>query len=1056
MSSFLDYVEEKEVVKSDPVKKISPLTSYMRWFENGRGEVPEEAESLYIGTMFNTMEDDGRTALLLNNIVNKDKFTAFNIPTDVMGKLHRKVSLKKSLTFTSSKKLDLKIIKEIREKLPHLKLSDIETMLNICDDRDALLESLNLKDSKKQKVIKTFDLLEDIITYKNNLIYDTNENIDNINKMFVCYKEDYNNYFDEEYKLLNNAIFYTIENKTNKNINEIFLDTFEDIDKIISFLNNKVVVCPVNAIMFKRFLTLDDYNKCDKSFYKYNNNAVLPILSFKDTNRLEEIDSYIDGDIKKRISKQNIFLSSDLKKSFIGGDSIITSEIKINDVNTNDESLMLVSSVHESENKRVALMFRNEDKKIIKYVDDTYTFYTGNSRRYIENIDLLNPRKISYSERYFEKKKHPYTFGLDYDVCITKSLDWKKNNKESFYELRKCYFDIEIYTNNNSPNFGDLNNEAKRFPINLITIYDNYINKYETFVFNMFSSEIDINLINENLDYKEEVDLHIYNTEEEMLNAFFDKISEEDADVYTGWNSDNFDWVYIVERCKHLGITPRNKYGMISISESNSYNKESKSINDKKSININIPYSATLDYLKLYKTFSFGKKPSYKLNAISEEELGIKKLTLDENMDNVFKENINKFIAYNINDVHLVRLIDDKVMFLNLAFNITNISNINWNGIFSKMKMLDGFFITYLYDKNKVMRTGDNNNVKQKLEGAFVRMPIKGIYEWSCDLDATQLYPSIFARFNLSIDTYIGIIDERVAYEFIYKREEFLKGSDINLEGKFSNKDFSRKDFEKFIIENKYIITICGTIFKSHEEEKSLLFDIATILGNERKNAKNKMFDNKDNPSLYARYNNEQMTYKVIMNSIYGAMCNEYFRFFNFNIAKTITSTGRELVKLAACQSNVYLNKMIELNKFEIEPIDLITSFLDMDGDILEHVIYGDSVTGDTKVNVDNQDVKIKDLFECSTPGIFLDKDKEINPVSGYIKTYDGEKEIESVFNNVMRHKTDKDLFEIETESGKIVTVTEDHSVMVERDGVLVVVKPMDILDTDLFICLSK
>ena len=172
VSSFLDYVEEKEVVKSDPVKKISPLTSYMRWFENGRGEVPEEAESLYIGTMFNTMEDDGRTALLLNNIVNKDKFTAFNIPTDVMGKLHRKVSLKKSLTFTSSKKLDLKIIKEIRNKLPHLKLSDIETMLNICDDRDALLESSNLKDSKKQKVIKTFDLLEDIITYKNNLFYD--------------------------------------------------------------------------------------------------------------------------------------------------------------------------------------------------------------------------------------------------------------------------------------------------------------------------------------------------------------------------------------------------------------------------------------------------------------------------------------------------------------------------------------------------------------------------------------------------------------------------------------------------------------------------------------------------------------------------------------------------------------------------------------------------------------------------------------------------------------------------------------------------------------------
>ena len=176
--------------------------------------------------------------------------------------------------------------------------------------------------------------------------------------------------------------------------------------------------------------------------------------------------------------------------------------------------------------------------------------------------------------------------------------------------------------------------------------------------------------------HEDKLRIHIFDDERDMLNAYMDLIDEIDPDFIATYNGDGFDHPFMIERCKYLGIEYKNKYGKITMNE--------------RFGNPEIPFMNSADYLYMYKEMSFGKRESYSLKFISNYELGITKVELGDDMDTVFENTPNKFIAYNIMDVHLTRMLDEKLKYIDMHYNIMHKTNVGWAESFSTLRLIDG------------------------------------------------------------------------------------------------------------------------------------------------------------------------------------------------------------------------------------------------------------------------------------------------------------------------------------------------------------------------------
>jgi len=331
------------------------------------------------------------------------------------------------------------------------------------------------------------------------------------------------------------------------------------------------------------------------------------------------------------------------------------------------------------------------------------------------------------------------------------------------------------------------------------------------------------------------------------------------------------------------------------------------------------------------------------------------------------------------------------------------------------------------------------------------------------------MYPTIICRFNLSPDTYVGTIPDDEAYLFVYSRQKFLdKTSPILFTDKTGNTTMmNRTDFEKWVLDRKYIMAICGAMYKSHEEEVSPLYEMVDLILTKRKEYKAKMLtalEQKDD-KLYDRYWNAQTTYKVIANSLYGAVCNEGFRLFHNEMAKTITSTGRELIKLAAYHTNKFLLKMEEEKKIDVDFIPICEDFEEESEKKLSNIIYGDSVTGNATIQTNQGEWTLSELFDVyyercrhdpkvyHMDGLFGKQYVDVANKGIYVYTVDADgRRVEGKLSTIIKHKTDKRMFKIRSETGKEVIVTEDHSVMIKRGNEIMRCRPTDLLPEDVLI----
>ena len=443
--------------------------------------------------------------------------------------------------------------------------------------------------------------------------------------------------------------------------------------------------------------------------------------------------------------------------------------------------------------------------------------------------------------------------------------------------IRVFNIDIETAAENGFPDIESADQE-----ILAISIKDSYTDRIIVFGARPFDNK------------DSEVDYMHFRTEESMLTAFLGYWNENYPDVITGWNVQLFDIPYIARRIDRI----LGERAAKSLSPWKLISSREIFIKGRRQIAYDLRGISTLDYLELYRKFTYTNQESYRLDHICMVELGERKL--DHSEFDTFKEfyenDWQKFIEYNIHDVRLVDQLDDKMKLLDLAFTMAYDAKVNYEDVFSQVRMWDNYIYCEL-NKRKIAIPPKKEATKDaKYAGAYVKEPKPGRYDWVVNFDLNSLYPHLIMQYNISPETLWETRHSSTSVERILNKE-------CEIDGEFAvcaNGAQYRKDVQGFL-----------------PLMMQKMYDARVIFKKKMIKAKQEY---EKNPSVeltkeIARCNNIQMAKKISLNSAYGAIGNEHFRYYRLANAEAITLSGQVSIRWIENKMNSYLNKLLSTDK---------------------------------------------------------------------------------------------------------------------------------------------
>jgi DNA polymerase elongation subunit (family B) len=326
----------------------------------------------------------------------------------------------------------------------------------------------------------------------------------------------------------------------------------------------------------------------------------------------------------------------------------------------------------------------------------------------------------------------------------------------------------------------------------------------------------------------------------------------------------------------------------------------------------------------LHKKFIMKQEPSYALAAIGEKYVKLGKIEYDGSLDRLFKEDIHKFIDYNLRDVEILVALDNKLQFIELTKNICHLCHTSYENIYYSTALNEGAILTYLRRKDIVSPnkpTTMNPTLKEGNEeyaGGYLLDPTPGLYNWLIDNDYSSLYPSIIRSLNLGIDTYVGHIKNRTQKEDCWWGLQDLKEKDSNTIITIQNKEGKIADVNigkliKIIENKKYTISASGAMFRT--DIKGIVPQILEDWFNKRKQYKTKMKEayidgDKD---LGDHYNRMQHAFKIKLNDVYGVFAISSWRYSDGKLilSPAITLTGQRMIKETIKEANKIVEEML-------------------------------------------------------------------------------------------------------------------------------------------------
>ena len=419
--------------------------------------------------------------------------------------------------------------------------------------------------------------------------------------------------------------------------------------------------------------------------------------------------------------------------------------------------------------------------------------------------------------------------------------------------------------------------------------------------------------------------------EKELIQEFLSFWQKNQPDIITGWNTEFFDIPYVCNRIKNLydetEVNKLSPWGNVS-------SREVYQMGRKHQV-YDIQGVSHLDYYDLYRKFTYTNRESYRLDHIAHVELGESK---DDNPYETFREwylkDFQSFIDYNIQDVEIVDRLEDKLKLIELILTMAYEAKVNYDDVFSQVRVWDVLIYNYLRKEHIVVPEKSEQVKDTKYDGAYVKEPMTGMHDWIVSFDINSLYPHLIMQYNISPEKIVGMNPEGTSVNKLLSRKlnlEHLKDKDVCMAPNGATFKRDNAGFLPRLLDKMYQDRV---VYKDKMMKAKKLYQ-------ETKDDKYK--------NEIARCHNIQWAKKIALNSAYGAIGNQYFRYYDVRQATAITSSGQLVIRHIETEVNNYMNKILQTENVDyIVASDTDSIYLKLDS-LVEKTCQDKTI--DQKVN---------------------------------------------------------------------------------------------------------
>ena len=598
-----------------------------------------------------------------------------------------------------------------------------------------------------------------------------------------------------------------------------------------------------------------------------------------------------------------------------------------------------VDALFSKDEDRIYVVERVDGKRVYKEYPANYIFYYDDPRGKFQTIYGTPVSRFSTrngKEFYKELKMHPKNKLWESDFKpLVRCLEEHYLGKDA-PQLNIAFFDIEV---DFDPVRGFSRPDDPFNPITAISIYLAWLDKLVTLVVPPKSYSWES--AQEIVDQFE--NCYLFNNEQDMIKTFLDLI--EDADILSGWNSEGFDIPYMVMRTtKVLSKDDTRRYCLW-----NQFPK--KRMFERfgaENITFDLIGRVHMDYMQLYRKYTYEERHSYSLDAIGEYELEERKTQYEGTLDQLYNKDFPTFITYNRQDTMLLAKLDKKLRFIDLANELAHDNTVLLPTTMGAVAVTEQAIINESHRRGLVVqnRRSSDEQGDTQAAGAYVAYPKRGMHEYIGAIDINSLYPSAIRALNMACETIVGQLRPILTDHYLKEKTEggssfadswenlfgsleytavmnMEPGTELVIDWEGGGSDImSAKDVWHLIFEGNqpWILSANGTIFKY--DNKGIVPGLLERWYAERKELQAKKKD-ATTPEEKAFWDKRQLVKKINLNSLYGAILNPGCRFFDKRIGQSTTLTGRVIAR----HMDAFVN-------------ECITGVYDHVG---ESVIYGDT-----------------------------------------------------------------------------------------------------------------
>jgi DNA polymerase elongation subunit (family B) len=483
-------------------------------------------------------------------------------------------------------------------------------------------------------------------------------------------------------------------------------------------------------------------------------------------------------------------------------------------------------------------------------------------------------------------------------------------------KLQTCFFDIEVDFDQSK---GYSSPDDPFNAVTAITCYLNWTDQLITLA--IPPKSISIETAKQSVQRFDNT--FLFTSEAEMLETFLTLI--EDADILSGWNSEGYDIPYMVNRITRvLSKDDTRKFCLWGqLPKKRTFERYGA-----ENITFDVVGRVHLDYMQLYRKYTYEERHSYSLDAIGEYELQERKTQYEGSLDQLYNQDFETFIDYNRQDVALLDKLDKKLRFIELSSELAHDNTVLLQTTMGAVAVTEQAIINDAHEKGLIVpsRRQRQEGESTQAAGAYVAYPKKGMHDWIGAIDINSLYPSVIRALNMGPETVVGQLRQTMTNNMIKNAITQKKSFAEAWEGQFGSKEYqavmemdrsveitidwengdedtlSAYDVWRLIFDSNqpWCLSANGTIFTY--EKQGIIPGLLERWYAERQQIQAKMRDAIGEEKAF--WDKRQLVKKINLNSLYGAILNPGCRFFDHRIGQSTTLTGRCISKHMAAKVN--------------------------------------------------------------------------------------------------------------------------------------------------------